>query len=550
MAVMERGHVLSLWRGRAPKAASQIRDWTQQELAQFFRVEWALGQAGISVESDRGISDEGDPWFAFCRAGDGEVIIHIAREGQVYILAGFLSDRIQRGRDFNELVERLLAEHPAKTLDKRGESNVIMHPATMLALLVLIAFMNSSETRAATGDGDAATARAPAASAVPLVKPVGAVRPTGTLAAAIEPLTATFELSQAMTILRVVSLLSSLPAVEHGSSPDADFHAGFAAGSFRPIKGGSASAMALPIAKPVLDAHVVAQAGGGATPSDIGHASGVEKLLEAVAKLWTYPDAKVSADAGLTADAAAAFFSKAGTADAITIVAPIQTKEPHKPLAPLPADLGEKAAPPGSSSSLTITQTSASSESTAQTVLKLSLPGQGDVIIHAAMLGSSDKLYETVSALVERAKGISVSSADDMISLGSLEAPGGSHDAVPGDAHASPSAGHADSPGADASKTAAPDTHKSYTTVIAAGMVKHVALDNGAQADVERAIAAFKEDVGQYSIAVNGKDVIFYSPDAVINHSSKVVVELWQFQDGSSIGLVGLSVDGHLPYSL
>ena len=163
MAVMERGHVLSLWRGQAQKAPSPIRDWTQQELAQFFRVEWALGQAGISVESDRGISDEGDPWFAFCRAGDGEVIIHIAREGQVYVLAGFLSDRIQRGRDFKELVERLLAEHPAKTLDKRGESNVIMHPGTMLALLVLIAFMNSSETRAATGDGGAATERPPAA---------------------------------------------------------------------------------------------------------------------------------------------------------------------------------------------------------------------------------------------------------------------------------------------------------------------------------------------------------------------------------------------------
>lgn len=548
MAAMERGHVLSLWRGQAPKAASQIRDWTQQELAQFFRVEWALGEAGVSVESDRGISDEGDPWFAFCRAGDGEVIIHIAREGQVYVLAGFLSDRIQRGRDFNELVGRLLAEHPAKTLDKRGESNVIMHPATMLALLVLIAFLNSSESRAATGDGDAAAERAPA---VPLVKPVGAVRPTGTLATAIEPLTATFELSQAMTILRVVSLLSSLPAVEHGSSPDADSHAGFAAGSFRPVNGGDSSAVHSSIAKPVLDAPAVAQAGvGSATTPILDHASGVEKLLEAVAKLWTYPDAKVSAEAGLTADAAAAFFSTAGTAEAITIVSSIQTKDLHKPLVPLPSDLSEKPTIAGSSLSLTIMQTSASSESMAQTLLKLSFPGQGDVIIHAAMLGSSDKLYETVSALVERAKGSFLPSADDTISLGSFEAPGASHDVTPGDAHVATSAGHAGSSEADASKTAATATHKSYTTVIADGMVKHVALDDSAQADVERAIAAFKEDVGQYSIAMNGKDVIFYSPDAVINHSSKVVVELWQFQDGSSIGLVGLSVDGHLPYSL
>ena len=52
------------------------------------------------------------------------------------------------------------------------------------------------------------------------------------------------------------------------------------------------------------------------------------------------------------------------------------------------------------------------------------------------------------------------------------------------------------------------------------------------------------------SIAVSGKDVIIFSPDAVMNHSPDLVVELWQFKDGSSIALVGLSVDGLLPYSL
>src|SRR6218665_1422471 len=142
---MALGPVIDYWRGRVAKAAPVFRDWSQQELAQFYRVEWALSQAGIGVETERGLSDEGDPWFAFCRVSDAEVVIHIAREGDTYLLAGFLSDRVQRGNDFSELVERLLAEHPAKSIDKRGQGNVVMHPATMLALLISIAFLQSNE---------------------------------------------------------------------------------------------------------------------------------------------------------------------------------------------------------------------------------------------------------------------------------------------------------------------------------------------------------------------------------------------------------------------
>ena len=29
----------------------------------------ALIQAGLKIDTERGVSDEGDPWFAFCRRG-------------------------------------------------------------------------------------------------------------------------------------------------------------------------------------------------------------------------------------------------------------------------------------------------------------------------------------------------------------------------------------------------------------------------------------------------------------------------------------------------
>ena len=210
------GPVLDYWRSRPEKPVALVRDWTQAELAQFYRVEWALSQAGISVDTDRGLSDEGDPWFAFCRASDGEVVVHIAREGQTYLLAGFLSDRIQRGRDFGQLVERLLAEHPAKSIDKRGESNVVMHPATLLALLVSIAFLQSNEGKAAASAehaDDAESSRFP----VPQLGMGVNVRSAATMSSSVVALAATLELAQAMTILRVANLMNQAP-VDHAEA--------------------------------------------------------------------------------------------------------------------------------------------------------------------------------------------------------------------------------------------------------------------------------------------------------------------------------------------
>ena len=58
------------------------------------------------MDPERGLSDEGDPWFAFCRPDDGEVIVHIAQIGGVYVLAGPSYDGIAP-RDV--ILERLSA---------------------------------------------------------------------------------------------------------------------------------------------------------------------------------------------------------------------------------------------------------------------------------------------------------------------------------------------------------------------------------------------------------------------------------------------------------
>lgn len=128
-------------------------DWTQRELAEFYRVESALIQTGLQLETDRGLSDEGDPWFVFCRADNGEVFIHFARIDGRYIAAGAALDQVVQGRDFPTLVQEMLASQAWVMAKARNQSNVFLHPAALLIALVGASFFHSSEAKAAESHG-------------------------------------------------------------------------------------------------------------------------------------------------------------------------------------------------------------------------------------------------------------------------------------------------------------------------------------------------------------------------------------------------------------
>lgn len=152
--------VLSFFQ-RSPRHAPAPADWSQQELAEFYRVEGALIRAGIRVGTDRGLSDENEPWFVFYRSDDGEVVIHFARIDGEYLIAGPAYEEIARGFDFTALVRNLVARHP---LIRRSESNsnLSIHPAALLVAVVGTAFFKTGEARAAeTGatNGHAAHSR-------------------------------------------------------------------------------------------------------------------------------------------------------------------------------------------------------------------------------------------------------------------------------------------------------------------------------------------------------------------------------------------------------
>ncbi len=146
--------VLSFFQ-RSPRYAPKPADWSQQELAEFYRVESALIRAGIRVGTDRGMSDENEPWFCFYRSDDGEVVIHFARIDGEYIIAGPAYEEIARGFDFSSLVRNMVARHPLIRRSDSG-SNISVHPAALLVAVVGTAFFKTGEARAGeTGSSNA-----------------------------------------------------------------------------------------------------------------------------------------------------------------------------------------------------------------------------------------------------------------------------------------------------------------------------------------------------------------------------------------------------------
>jgi hypothetical protein len=122
-------HILNFFR-----RAAEPGDWSNDELAELYRVENSLLQAGVPVSTERGLSDEGDPWFAFC-GSNGDVIVHIARfDGLYHIYAQALAEGL-KGRSFIEITKTFVSGLPM-----RVSKGVTLHPSAMLGLLVATLF--------------------------------------------------------------------------------------------------------------------------------------------------------------------------------------------------------------------------------------------------------------------------------------------------------------------------------------------------------------------------------------------------------------------------
>jgi len=120
------------------------RWWNNQELAEFYRVSDIMAHAGLKVESESGVSDEGEPWFVFVRADTEEVIAHFAKIDGVFIAVSSVTQDIYRGSDVRDLINQLLERHPLMT-PPSNNGRVVLHPRMVLVAFVAAAFVAASE---------------------------------------------------------------------------------------------------------------------------------------------------------------------------------------------------------------------------------------------------------------------------------------------------------------------------------------------------------------------------------------------------------------------
>ena len=127
-----------------PAASLFASDWTNQELADLYRAHTLVQAAQPGLDAERGISDEGDPWFLIGKA-NGDVLVHICRIQGVYILDSVALSHVLSGHNFNSLVENFLSTVTKESEEKTGSANVVrlsrgeticLHPSMMIAALV------------------------------------------------------------------------------------------------------------------------------------------------------------------------------------------------------------------------------------------------------------------------------------------------------------------------------------------------------------------------------------------------------------------------------
>jgi hypothetical protein len=84
------------------------RDWSYHELVHFHRLVAVLWAGGLSLETDRGVSDEGEPWFVFCDGDSGEVFAHFAKISGRYVVSAPCLDGLLAGPFLGDLVDRFV----------------------------------------------------------------------------------------------------------------------------------------------------------------------------------------------------------------------------------------------------------------------------------------------------------------------------------------------------------------------------------------------------------------------------------------------------------
>ena len=124
---------------------SKREGWSNQETAEFFRISHFMEQAGLSVELEKGVTDEGDPWLVFIRRDTGDVIAHFARINGRFISVSSVTDSIFEGPNVRSVVDQMLNRHPLMIPSSGSKGKLFLHPGVVLSAFVAAAYFMATD---------------------------------------------------------------------------------------------------------------------------------------------------------------------------------------------------------------------------------------------------------------------------------------------------------------------------------------------------------------------------------------------------------------------
>lgn len=129
------------------------RPWTNDELAEFYRIAHILRASGLELETDAGLSDAGDPWFAYIHADSGDVVAHFARIDGLVHAVGLPSGRRFSGPDLKSIVAQLTQAQPLlRVVGGQGKPMLSFLPIVAITTFVAAGLLAARDAHAAAGD--------------------------------------------------------------------------------------------------------------------------------------------------------------------------------------------------------------------------------------------------------------------------------------------------------------------------------------------------------------------------------------------------------------
>src|SRR5262245_66439599 len=95
-------------RSSAQGGARRPLGWSYEELAHLHRAAKILVKDGLHLDTDHGVTDEGDPWWVFCDSDTGEIVVHFARIGGRYVACAPFRSGGLTGHTFRDVVDKTL----------------------------------------------------------------------------------------------------------------------------------------------------------------------------------------------------------------------------------------------------------------------------------------------------------------------------------------------------------------------------------------------------------------------------------------------------------